>query len=261
MLELNLTGQVAVVTGGSEGIGRGIAHKLSEEGCRVAICARRLEVLQEAAGEIQKDTGREVLPIVADVTQKEQLERFFSVVGETLGGVDILVNNAGRSAGSYFEDATEEIWKEDFNLKFWSAVRGSRMVIPHMKLCRSGCIVNITHPGGKAPGQNSMPTSVSRAAGIAFTKALSKDLAQYGIRVNTVCLTHINSAQGERAWKVSGSILSYEDWCVEQGKTVPLGRLGEAHEVADLVAFLVSERAAFITGTAVNIDGGSGNTV
>ena len=105
-----------------------------------------------------------------------------------------------------------------------------------------------------------MPTSVSRAAGIAFTQALSKDLAAHRIRVNTVCLTNIKSAQGERAWRTSGSTLSYKEWCNERGQAIPLGRLGEAREVADLVAFLTSERAAFITGTAINIDGGESAT-
>ncbi len=261
MLELNLTGQAALVTGGSEGIGRAIAHKLAEEGCRVAICARRPDVLEAAADEIRQDTGAEVLAVPADVTEVEELEGFFSAAVEKFGGVDILINNAGRAAGNYFEDTTEEMWQEDFNLKFWAAVRGSRLSIPHMKTRGRGSIVNITHPGGKAPGENSVPTSISRAAGIALTKALSKDMAQHGIRVNTVCLTNIKSAQAVRGWQESGSSLSYDAWCAEQGKSVPLGRFGEASEVADLVAFLVSERAAFITGAAINIDGGSAETV
>lgn len=261
MLELNLEGQVAVVTGGSEGIGKAIALKLAEEGCKVGICARRQDVLEAAAGEIRGATDGQVLAVQADVTKEEDLARFLGAVTDTFGGVDILVNNAGRSEGHYFEEATEEVWQGDFALKFWAAVRCSRLVIPQMKEKGRGAIINITHPGGKAPGANSVPTSVSRAAGIAFTKALSKDMAQHGIRVNTVCLTNIKSSQGVRAWEASGFALGYEDWCVEHGKGVPLGRMGEASEVADLVAFLGSERAAFITGASVNIDGGSGDTV
>ncbi len=261
MLELNLKDQVALVTGGSEGIGKAIAHKLAAEGCRVAICARRAAVLEAAAEGSRASTGAQVLAVAADVNRAEDLERVVSAAIETCGPVDILVNNAGRSAAHPFEEATEEMWQEDFDLKFWAAVRTVRLVVPHMKAQSRGAIINITHPGGKAPGAASMPTSVSRAAGIAFTKALSRDMAAHRIRVNTVCLTNIKSAQGERAWRASGSSLSYEDWCAERGKAIPLGRLGEAREVADLVAFLASERAAFITGTAINIDGGDSATI
>ncbi len=261
MLELNLSGRVALVTGGSEGIGNGIARKLAAEGCRVAMCARRQDVLADAAEAISSEAGARVLAVAADVTLAADVERFVNEAVSEFGGIDILVNNAGRSAAHYFENATEAMWQEDFDLKFWAAVRGSRMAVPHMKARGGGSIVNITHPGGKAPGPDSVPTSVSRAAGIALSKAMSKDLAQHRIRVNTVCLTNIRSAQAERAWKASGRDLDYEAWCDELGKDVPLGRMGEPGEVADLVAFLVSDRGAFITGAAINLDGGSGETV
>ena len=261
MLELNLSGRVALVTGGSEGIGKGIARKLAAEGCRVAMCARRQDVLADAAEAIRSETGAWVLAVAADVTLAADVERFVNEAVSEFGGIDILVNNAGRSAAHYFENATEAMWQEDFDLKFWAAVRGSRMAVPHMKARGGGSIVNITHPGGKAPGPDSVPTSVSRAAGIALSKAMSKDLAQHRIRVNTVCLTNIRSAQAQRAWTASGSNVDYDAWCDELGKNVPLGRMGEPGEVADLVAFLVSDRGAFITGAAINLDGGSGETV
>ena len=261
MLDLNLSGRVALVTGGSEGIGKGIARKLAHEGCRVAICARRQDVLSGAAEAIRSESGAQVLAVAADVTLASDVERYVNEAVSEFGGIDILVNNAGRSAAHYFENATEAMWQEDFNLKFWAAVRGSRLAVPHMKARGGGSIVNITHPGGKAPGPGSVPTSVSRAAGIALSKAMSKDLAQHRIRVNTVCLTNIRSAQAERAWAASGSDLDFDAWCDELGKDVPLGRMGEPGEVADLVAFLVSDRGAFITGAAINLDGGSGETV
>ncbi|MCE2438298.1 MAG: SDR family oxidoreductase [Candidatus Latescibacteria bacterium] len=260
-MELNLSGKVALVTGASEGIGRGIALKLAGEGCRVAMCARRQDVLASAAEAIRSETGAEVLSVRADVTQTSDLERLVNAAVSEFGGIDILVNNAGRSEGHHFEDATEPVWQGDFDLKFWAAVRGSMLAVPHMKARGGGSIVNITHPGGKAPGPGSVPTSVSRAAGIALTKAMSKDLAQHLIRVNTVCLTNIRSAQAQRAWTASGSDLDFDAWCEELGKDVPLGRMGEPGEVADLIAFLVSERGAFITGAAINFDGGSGETV
>ena len=261
MLDLDLSGRVALVTGGSEGIGKGIARKLADEGCRVAICGRRQDVLTGAAEAIRSESGAEVLPVAADVTIAADVERFVNEAASGFGGIDILVNNAGRSEAHHFEDATEPVWQEDFNLKFWAAVRGSRLAVPHMKTRGGGSIVNITHPGGKAPGPGSVPTSVSRAAGIALSKAMSKDLAQHRIRVNTVCLTNIRSAQAKRAWTAAGSDMDFDAWCEELGKEVPLGRMGEPGEVADLVAFLVSERGAFITGAAINFDGGSGETV
>ena len=257
MLELNLEGKIALITGGSEGIGKAIAWKLSAEGCPVSICARREDVLKAAANEIRQDTGGQVEAIPADVTKAEDVERFVAESVDKLGGADILINNAGRSAAGPFEETTDEMWLEDFDLKFWSAVRASRHAFPTMKKHGGGNIINVTHPGGKAPRGNSVPPSLSRAAGIAFTPALSRDGAPHGIRVNTVCLTNIKTAQGVRAWQAANKGESFEAWCEEHGKGVPLGRMGEAEEVADLVAFLVSDRAAFITGSSVNIDGGT----
>ena len=152
MLELDLKDQVALVTGGSEGIGKAIAHKLAAEGCRVAICARRADLLHAAAEEMRQATGAQILAVPADVTRPESLERLLAAVVGAFGRVDILVSNAGRSAAHHFEDATEEMWQEDFALKFWAAVRCARLVVPHMQARGSGAIVNITHPGGKAPG-------------------------------------------------------------------------------------------------------------
>ncbi|MCZ6679997.1 MAG: SDR family oxidoreductase [Candidatus Poribacteria bacterium] len=255
-MDLALTGKVAVITGGSEGIGKGIALRLSEEGVKVAICARRDDVLQQAAQEIRDKTGNDVLAVSADVTKAETLENFINQTAERFGRIDILINNAGRSAGGNFESLTDEAWYEDLDLKLMGAVRCSRLAIPHMRAGGGGRIINITHPGGKQPGAGSCPTSVSRAAGIAMTKALSKELLPDKILVNTVCLTSIKSAQGERAWKAEGSPGTLEEYWEARGGEHPLGRLGEPTEVGDLVAFLVSDRASYITGTAINIDGG-----
>ncbi|HHZ89039.1 TPA: SDR family oxidoreductase [Candidatus Poribacteria bacterium] len=255
-MELGLDGKVAVITGGSEGIGKGIARRLSEAGVKVAICARREDVLNQTAQEIQDQTGNSVLAVTADVTVATTLENLIDTTVGRFGRLDILVNNAGRSAGEDFEMATDQIWYEDLDLKLMGAVRCARLVIPHMRAIGGGRIVNITHPGGKQPDAGSCPTSVSRAAGIALTKALSKEFLPDKILVNTVCLTSIKSAQGVRAWKAAGSSGTLEDYWQEEGDRHPLGRLGEPEEVGDLVAFLVSDRAAFITGTAVNIDGG-----
>lgn len=260
-MELGLTGKVAVITGGSEGIGKGIALRLSEEGAKVAICARREDILQQAADEIRNRTGNDVLAVPADVTQLETVENFINRTVQQFGRIDILVNNAGRSAGGDFETMTDEEWYDDLDLKLMGAVRCARLAIPHLKAAGDGRIINITHPGGKQPSAGSCPTSVSRAAGIAMTKALSKEMMSHNILVNTVCLTSIKSAQGERAWKASGASETLEEYWEARAREHPLGRLGEPTEVGSLVAFLVSEQASFITGTAINIDGGLSNVV
>ena len=260
-MDLGLKGKVAAITGGSEGVGYGTALVLAREGARVSICARRKDVLEAAAERIRAETGGEVLAVQADVTRAEDCERFIRQTVERFGRLDILVNNAGRAAGAHFEKVTDDAWAEDLDLKVFAAIRCSRAAIPYMRAQGGGRIVNITHPGGKTPGAGSLPSSLSRAAGIALTKAMSKDLAPDGILVNTVCLSNIRTAQNERSWRASGSPLSLDEYCAEQGRRVPVGRLGDPTEVGDLIAFLVSERAAFITGTAINIDGGASSAV
>jgi NAD(P)-dependent dehydrogenase (short-subunit alcohol dehydrogenase family) len=255
-MELGLNGKVAIITGGSEGIGKGIALCLAREGAKVAICARRQDVLERAAAEIRNLSGGEVLAQTADATKRETLEGFIALTVNHFGRIDILINNAGRSAAKKFEDVTDEEWQEDLDLKFMAAVWCSRLAIPHMRKVGGGRIINVTHPGGKAPGARSLPTSVSRAAGIALTKALSLDYAADNILVNTLCLTNIKSAQTERFWRARGAQGTLEEFHTQMGQNVPLKRLGEPEEVGALVAFLVSDQARFITGTAINIDGG-----
>jgi len=255
-MEFGLRGKVALITGGSEGIGRAAALRLAQEGACVAIGARRPDVLEAAARSISDASGRDVLPVVTDVTKPDDLRRFVETSAERFGRIDVLVNNAGRSFARSFEEVSDEDWQADLDLKFMAAVRAVRLVVPHMRRAGSGRIINVVMIGGKQPGPRSVPTSVSRAAGIALTKALSKDLAADRITVNAVCVGTIKSAQHERTWKREGSALSLDEWYAERGRIIPLGRVGEAEEVGNLVAFLASDCAAYITGAAINIDGG-----
>jgi NAD(P)-dependent dehydrogenase (short-subunit alcohol dehydrogenase family) len=255
-MDLGLKGKVAIVTGGSEGIGKAVALSLAREGAKVAICARRPEVLERAAADIQQLSGGEVFAHPVDVTKRQEIERFITLTLERFGRIDILVNNAGRSAAKKFEEVSDDEWEEDLDLKLMAAVWCSRLVIPHLRKVGGGRIINVTHPGGKAPTARSLPTSVSRAAGIALTKALSRDYAADNILVNTVCLTNIKSAQTEKYWRARGAQGTLDEFHAQMGKQAPLQRRGEPEEVGALVAFLVSEQARFITGTAVNIDGG-----
>jgi 3-oxoacyl-[acyl-carrier protein] reductase len=253
MLELGLKGKVAIVTGGSEGLGRATAERFAREGVKVAICARRKDVLEQAAEGIRRTTGGEVLAQSADVTRAADVEGFVRAVVDRFGGIDILVNNAGTSAAAGFEKVDDAAWQTDFDLKLMAAVRFCRLVIPIMKQRGGGRIINVTTVGGKAPRPQALPTSVTRAAGINLTKSLASEYAADRILVNTVCLGTAKSAQLARRAK-DGNLDAH--WR-EMGKRVPIGRLGEPEEFADLVAFLVSERAGYITGSAVNFDGGA----
>jgi len=252
MLDLGLTGKVAIVTGGSEGLGRATAMRFAQEGCHVVICARRKDVLERAAEAIRKQTGVQVLAQTADVTRPANVEAVVNATLAAHGGVDILVNNAGTSSAGPFEKVDDATWAADIEVKLMAAVRFCRLVIPQMKKRGGGRIVNVTTVGGKVPVARSLPTSVTRAAGINLTKSLANEYAPDHILVNTVCLGLVKSAQWERRAK-GGDMEAYYR---EAAKRVPVGRVGEAEEFADLVAFLCSARAAYITGTAVNFDGG-----
>jgi 3-oxoacyl-[acyl-carrier protein] reductase len=260
-MELGLQGKVAVITGGSEGIGRATAFRLCEEGVRVAICARREDVLQTTAKEITSATGGEVLAVRADVTNPADCAQFMLQTIERFGRLDILVNNAGRSSAMPFEQAVDEDWQEDIEVKLYGAIRCTRLAIPHMRKQGGGRIINMTTIAGKQPTARSVPTSVTRAAGINLTKALANEYAADNILVNTICLGRLKSAQWTRRWQAHFSHMTLDEFYATQGESIPLQRLGEAEDVADLVCFLASERARYITGTAINLDGGLSGAV
>lgn len=252
-MDLGLKGKVAVVTGGTEGIGKATALTLAREGAKVAICARRQPLLDAVAAEITK-AGGEVLAMSADMSKAADCERFINEVVKRFGGVDILLNNAGTSKRGNFLDLSDDEWAADLELKVFGAVRCSRLVIPHMKKRGGGRIINITISSAKQPGAGSYPTSVSRAAGLAITKALSKEFAADNILVNTICIGKIKSGQHERRIKNEG--LRAEDYYATLGKEIPLQRAGEAQEVANVITFLASGAASYVTGTSINLDGG-----
>ncbi len=263
-MELGLNGKVALITGGSEGIGKATASSMASEGAHVIICARRSDVLDQAAKDIKLVSGFEIRTIQADVSQTGQIEELFNKIIEIYGRVDILVNNAGTSAAGSFTKVSDEEWQYDLDLKLFAAIRCSRLAIPHMIANGGGRIINVTNLGGKAPGANSMPTSVSRAAGIALTKAMSKDHAADNILVNTVCIGLVKSGQNDRRWEKAASTnpsLTLEAWYESMGTNTPLGRVGEAEEAANIITFLASEKSSFITGVAINIDGGASAVV
>jgi len=259
-MDLGLTDKVAIVTGGSDGIGKAAARALAREGARVAICARRPDVLEAAAEELRADTGGDVVGIVCDMTEDSQVQQLVADVIERWGQLDILVNNAGTSSAMPVDVLTEEALSYDLKLKWYGAVYASQTAIPLMKAAGGGRIINITTGGGKAPGAGSLPTSLSRAAGIALTKAMSRDLAADNILVNTVCIGLIKAGQHEQRVEANPD-LTLEQHYEQMGQRVPLGRVGEAQEAGDVICFLASERASYVTGASVNVDGGTSPVV
>jgi 3-oxoacyl-[acyl-carrier protein] reductase len=262
-VDLGLKGKVAVVTGGSEGIGRAAAQSLGREGAYVVVCARRGDVLQQAASEVAEATGAEIVPVQADVMVAADVERVIQAAVDRFGRLDILVNNAGTSAAAAFEMVTDEAWQADLDLKLFGAIRATRAAVPHLRKAGGGSIVNLLNIGAKQPGARSVPTSVSRAAGMALMKALSKELATDNIRVNGINIGLIKSGQNQRRWESLGRPGTLEEYYAESAKRggIPLGRVGEAEEVGDLIAFLCSDRGAFISGVSINMDGGASGVV
>ncbi len=253
-MDLQLNGRVALVTGGSQGIGKAVAAMLAQEGASVVIAARGAELLDKVATEIRAAGGK-VHAVAADVSQAADCERLVAETIKTFGRLDILVNNAGTSATGEFESVTDEAWQADFNLKLFAAIRLARLVVPGMRQHGWGRIINMTNIGAKQPRAKSMPTTVTRAAGLAFTKAMSKEFAASNILVNTVCIGLIKAGQHER--KAARAGVPVEQMYDAMGKDIPLGRVGRAEEVASVVAFLASEAASYVTGSSVNLDGGA----
>ncbi len=256
-MELGLRGRVAIITGGSDGLGRATAGCLAAEGAAVALCARDAERLRQSA-EALRTRGAAVLDVVADVTRPADLQRLVDATLARFGRIDILVNNAGTSAARAFDAVDDAAWQEDLELKLFAAIRCARICVPAMRRVGGGRIVNILNTAAKAPPAGSLPTSVSRAAGLALTKALSKELAPDGILVNAVCIGLVKSGQWERRWAREGRQGTLEEFYVRlaRERAVPVGRIGEAEELGALVTFLVSAPAAYISGVAINFDGG-----
>jgi NAD(P)-dependent dehydrogenase (short-subunit alcohol dehydrogenase family) len=194
------------------------------------------------------------LVTAADVSRADDVERVVAATLDRFGRIDILVNNAGTSMRDAFESVSDEQWQHDFDLKLFAAVRFCRRVIPTMREMGGGRIINVTNFVSKQPFARSAPTAVSRAAGLALTKALSKEFAADNILVNTVCMGFVHAAQHETKARQLG--LALPDYYAKLAGEIPLGRVGETREAADVILFLASSLASYVTGTSINVDGG-----
>ncbi|MDP9066954.1 MAG: SDR family oxidoreductase [Actinomycetota bacterium] len=257
-MDLGLLGRKAVVTGGSKGLGRAIAEELAREGADVAICARNEEEVARAASELDS-LGVEVFAQVADVTDADQVKRFIAGSAGALGGIDILVNNAGRARPGTFATLTDQDWHEDLDVKLFSMIRCSREALPHLRTRGGGRIININAVHAKAPDHRFFATSTNRAACLAFTKALSLEVAADNILVNAVNIGYVVTPQWKNIHQRRAPDLSEEEFFSQMAaEEVPLRRFGQPDEVSGIVAFLASDRASFITGTSVDVGGGMG---
>ena len=254
-MNVSMKDRVAIVTGGSKGIGIAVARRFAESGARVAILARGADDLKAAREQLAKD-GLEVRDYVCDVAKAADISRTYEKVAADFGKVDVLVNNAGTSRAMAFETVTDEIWQEDLDLKLFAAIRLSRLVWPGMRERKWGRIINVLNVGAKAPPAASTPTSVSRAAGMALTKAMANEGGPHNILVNAMLVGLIVSDQWVKRHAAKAPGTDFEAFTRDLAKGVPLGRMGTAEEFANLACFLASEQGSYITGTAINVDGG-----
>jgi NAD(P)-dependent dehydrogenase (short-subunit alcohol dehydrogenase family) len=257
-MDLKLTGKTALVTGGSEGIGKGIALALAREGVDVAICARRKEPLEAAASEIAKTTGRKIIAVPADLTRDDDAKNFVTRGHQGLGRVDIMVNNAGSAPGGVIEHLSEADWTQALQLKFMGYVRCLRYVLPIMVEQGSGRVVNLIGNDGVKPSYWEIAPGAANAAGQNLTLSLA---GQYGKHNISFCAVNPGPVRTER-W--SGLVkamsrdmkLSYEQADQLAPASIPMGRIAEVEEVAQLVVMLASPLMHMVNGTMIEIDGG-----
>ena len=262
-MELGLEGKVAIVTGGSKGIGRATALGLAQEGANVAICARGVEDLEMAAAEISELTGRTILPVRADMTMLEDIQNLVATTVAELGGVDILVNNAVNSVAAPFLELSDEDWLNHINVKVMGYVRCSREVVPHMERRGGGRIINIGGMAARNAGNLTNSNGGTNSAVSNIAKNLGDQVAHLGILVNCI---HPGTTRTPRQVQLLERRARDANITVEEAERravseIPIGRMVEPEEIADLVLFLVSEKAAAITGQTIAVEGGAGRGV
>jgi 3-oxoacyl-[acyl-carrier protein] reductase len=253
-MDLGLRNKVALVTAASKGMGKASAMGLAAEGARVAMCARTAADLETAAAEVRAKTGAEVFAMPADVTRADQVTALVEKVTERLGGVDILVANSGGPPRGQFEEMTDEQWMAAVDISLMSTVRLIRAVLPSMKARRWGRILTIQSSSVKQPIPELLLSNSVRPGVAGLMKTLASQLGGYNILVNTVCPGKIMTDRFMGGLGPSG--LSREKYLEATSAEIPLGRIGTPEEFANVVVFLASERASYLTGVTLQVDGG-----
>lgn len=244
-MDLGLRGKAAAVMAGSDGLGRASALALAREGADVAICGRREDHLRSAAKAIADETGVRVVPIVADVSRASDVERFVNAAAADLRGLDVLVVNAGGPPVGYFEDLPDEAWRAAHDLTLMSAVRAIRHALPHFRTEGGGSVVGIGSTSVKQPIENLLLSNSMRLAVVGLFKTLATQYAKENVRFN-LALPGLHAT--ERVKDVGDP--------AERARTIPMGRLGEPKDFGEVVAWLASDRARYVTGAVLQVDGG-----
>jgi 3-oxoacyl-[acyl-carrier protein] reductase len=257
-VDLGIRGKVALVAASSKGLGRAIAEELAAEGASLVMCARGEEALHETAESIRKTTGASVVEIAADVSEAAGIDRVANTALDKFGKVDILVTNSGGPPSGPFESYTPEAWESATRLLLLSAVGLARAVLPGMKERRWGRILNVTSIAVKQPIEGLMLSNSLRAAVTGFARTLANDVARFNITVNNMLPGYTRTDRVEHLAKATSEKTgsSVADALAKWEREIPMGRLGEPREFAALAAFLASERASYITGSSIAVDGG-----
>ena len=258
-MDLGLKGKVALVLAASKGLGRASAAALASEGALVTIGARDRQALEQAAQEIQRESGSRVLAVPTDVTKAEEIQAIVAATLREFGRIDILVNNAGGPPAGTFETFDDAQWQAAFELNLLSAVRMIRLVLPYMRKAGAGRIINIVSSSVKEPIEGLLLSNAIRPGVVGLAKTLAIELAPFNITVNNVCPGRILTDRLRQGSSMKNKIaqgMSEAEALSELAKDIPMGRIGRPEELGALVAFLSSQQASYITGTTIQVDGG-----